>query len=256
MCHLIKYRFLQITRNRPMMFWALAFPMILGTLFYISFGNIGISATGDSDWDPVPVAVINKLETKSSGTFFADFLDAMNGRVLDIQDVKNEKDAKKKLENDEILGIYYVKEIPSLTITKNGVSQSILTSLLNTYNQNAHLFKEIARTHPERLTDAVASLQTNGSFITEKSVGGKTLNPTVLYFFALIAYACMSGAYLSIEAVRDTQANLSPLGARRSITPYRKQFLIFIDMLVLIFIHFINVMILTFYVNYILDIDL
>ena len=107
-----------------------------------------------------------------------------------------------------------------------------------------------------RLTDAVASLQTNGSFITEKSVSGKTLNPTVLYFFALIAYACMSGAYLSIEAVRDTQANLSPLGARRSITPYRKQFLIFIDMLVLIFIHFINVMILTFYVNYILDIDL
>ncbi len=59
--------------------------------------------------DPVPVAVINKLETKSSGTFFADFLDAMNGSVLDIQDVKNEKDAKKKLENDEILGIYYVK---------------------------------------------------------------------------------------------------------------------------------------------------
>ena len=256
MWHLIKYRFLQITRNRPMMFWALAFPMILGTLFYISFGNIGISATGDSDWDPVPVAVINKLETKSSGTFFADFLDAMNGSVLDIQDVKNEKDAKKKLENDEIFGIYYVKEAPSLTITKNGVSQSILTSLLNTYNQNAYLFKEIARTHPERLTDAVASLQTNGSFITEKSVGGKTLNPTVLYFFALIAYACMSGAYLSIEAVRDTQANLSPLGARRSITPYRKQFLIFIDMLVLIFIHFINVMILTFYVNYILDIDL
>ncbi|CDC57706.1 putative uncharacterized protein [Dorea formicigenerans CAG:28] len=256
MWHLIKYRFLQITRNRPMMFWALAFPMILGTLFYISFGNIGISATGDSDWDPVPVAVINKLETKSSGTFFADFLDAMNGSVLDIQDVKNEKDAKKKLENDEILGIYYVKEIPSLTITKTGVSQSILTSLLNTYNQNAHLFKEIARTHPERLTDAVASLQTNGSFITEKSVGGKTLNPTVLYFFALIAYACMSGAYLSIEAVRDTQANLSPLGARRSITPYRKQFLIFIDMLVLIFIHFINVMILTFYLNCILDIDL
>lgn len=128
MCHLIKYRFLQITRNRPMMFWALAFPMILGTLFYISFGNIGISATGDSDWDPVPVAVINKLETKSSGTFFADFLDAMNGSILDIQDVKNEKDAKKELENDEIFGIYYVKETPSLTITKNGVSQSILTS--------------------------------------------------------------------------------------------------------------------------------
>lgn len=323
-----------------MMFWALVFPLILGTLFYISFGNIGVSATGDSDWDPVPVAVINKLDTKSSdtakasgqdvvalqqmftastiiksapetdtnvsddanttsdstapddaniesdatestdinsdsnanaafdagafsdmenmsaGTFFADFLTAMDGEILDIQDVKDEKDAKKKLENDEIVGIYYIKDTPSLTITKNGVNQSILTSLLNTYNQNAHLFKEIAMTHPERLAEAVSSMQTNSSSITEKNVSGKTLDPTVLYFFALIAYACMSGAYLSIEAVHDTQANLSALGARRSITPYRKQFLIFVDMLVLIFIHFINVMILTFYLNNILDISL
>ena len=284
MWHLIKYRFIQITRNRPMMFWALAFPIILGTLFYISFGNTGVSATGDSDWDPVPVAVINKLDTKSSetaktseqdilslttdadtfsnmegmssGTFFADFLNAMNGEILDIQDVKDEKDAKTKLENDEIMGIYYVKETPSLTITKNGVNQSILTSLLNTYNQNAHLFKEIALTHPERLADAVSSMQTDRSSLTEKNVGGKTLDPTVLYFFALIAYACMNGAYLSIEAVQDTQANLSALGARQSITPYRKQFLVFVDMLVLIFIHFINVMILTFYLNNILGINL
>lgn len=257
-----------------MMFWALAFPLILGTLFYISFGNIGVSATGDSDWDPVPVAVINKLDTKSSGTakssgqdvvaleqmsagsFFADFLNAMDGEILDIQDVKDEKDAKKKLKNDEILGIYYVKDTPSLTITKNGVDQSILTSLLKTYNQNAHLFKEIAMTHPERLAEAVSSMQTNGSSITEKNVGGKTLDPTVLYFFALIAYACMSGTYLGIEAVHDTQANLSALGARRSITPYRKQLLVFVDMLVLIFIHFINVMILTFYLNNILGIEL
>ena len=284
MWHLIKYRFIQITRNRPMMFWALAFPIILGTLFYISFGSIGVSATGDSDWDPVPVAVINKIDTKSSettktseqdilslatdadtfsnievmssGTFFADFLNAMNGEILDIQDVKDEKDAKKKLENDEIMGIYYVKETPSLTITKNGVNQSILTSLLKTYNQNAHLFKEIAMTHPERLADAVSSMQTDRSSLTEKNVGGRTLDPTVLYFFALIAYACMNGAYLSIESVQDTQANLSALGARRSITPYRKQFLVFVDMLVLIFIHFINVMILTFYLNNILGIDL
>ena len=284
MWHLIKYRFIQITRNRPMMFWALAFPIILGTLFYISFGNTGVSATGDSDWDPVPVAVINKLDTKSSetaktseqdilslttdadtfsnmegmssGTFFADFLNAMNGEILDIQDVKDEKDAKTKLENDEIMGIYYVKETPSLTITKNGVNQSILTSLLKTYNQNAHLFKEIAMTHPERLADAVSSMQTDRSSLTEKNVGGRTLDPTVLYFFALIAYACMNGAYLSIESVQDTQANLSALGARRSITPYRKQFLVFVDMLVLIFIHFINVMILTFYLNNILGIDL
>ena len=28
------------------MFWALTFPLILGTLFYVSFGNTGLAGTG------------------------------------------------------------------------------------------------------------------------------------------------------------------------------------------------------------------
>lgn len=41
MLHLLKYQFLQTIRSRSIMFWALAFPLILGTLFYVSFGNTG-----------------------------------------------------------------------------------------------------------------------------------------------------------------------------------------------------------------------
>ena len=39
------------------MFWALTFPLILGTLFYVSFGNTGLAGTGETDWEPVPVAI-------------------------------------------------------------------------------------------------------------------------------------------------------------------------------------------------------
>ena len=46
MIHLLKYQFLQTVRSRSVMFWALAFPLILGTLFYISFGNSGLAGTG------------------------------------------------------------------------------------------------------------------------------------------------------------------------------------------------------------------
>lgn len=105
----------------------------------------------------------------------------MNGSVLDIQDVKNEKDAKKKLENDEIFGIYYVKEAPSLTIT-NGVSQVFLTSLLNTYSQNAYLFKEIARTHPERLTDAVHFFADEWQFHHGKKCRWKNIKSDCIVF--------------------------------------------------------------------------
>ena len=45
MLHLLKYQFLQTIRSRSIMFWALAFPLILGTLFYVSFGNTGLAGT-------------------------------------------------------------------------------------------------------------------------------------------------------------------------------------------------------------------
>ena len=48
MLFLFRYRFLQIIREYSVMFWALAFPLILGTLFYFSFGSAGLSATGES----------------------------------------------------------------------------------------------------------------------------------------------------------------------------------------------------------------
>ena len=35
----LKYRFLTLVREKSFMFWALAFPLILAVLFYVSFGN-------------------------------------------------------------------------------------------------------------------------------------------------------------------------------------------------------------------------
>ena len=55
MLFLLKYRFLQIVREFSVMFWALAFPLILATLFYFSFGSAGLSSTGESEWDKIKV---------------------------------------------------------------------------------------------------------------------------------------------------------------------------------------------------------
>ena len=88
------------------------------------------------------------------------------------------------------------------------------------------------------------------------SVGGRTLNPNISYFFALIAYACLSGAFLGVKGCRDIQANLSALGARNCITPTHKMKMLVSNFLVMFGIHFVNIMILTVYVRFVLGIDL
>lgn len=82
------------------------------------------------------------------------------------------------------------------------------------------------------------------------------MDPNVSYFFALIAYACLSGAFLGVKASLDGQANLSALGARRSVTPTHKLRLVLTDMSVLFFVQFVNIIILTVVVRFVFGIDL
>lgn len=265
MLFLFRYRFLQIIREYSIMFWALAFPLILGTLFYFSFGNIGLSTTGDSEWEPVRVAVI---ENAGSGNVaagnsyfdkaqaFSEFLHTLDGGALEILPDISEEEALSALDEEEITGIYYVREEPSLTVGQNGLNESILTAILDSWNQNAAMMADIAMSHPESLMAAIGSLEDYTQMTREESLGGSSLDPNVQYFFALIAYACLSGAFLGMRASFDSQADLTALGARRSVTPTHKLTLILIDMLVLALIHFCDIMILTAYITNILGISL
>ena len=59
-----------------------------------------------------------------------------------------------------------------------------------------------------------------------------------------------------MQASLDGQANLSALGARRSVTPTHKLWLVLTDMSVLFFIQFINIIILTLVVRFGFGIEL
>ena len=150
MLHLLKYQFLQTIRSRSIMFWALAFPLILGTLFYVSFGNAGLAGTGETDWEPVPVAIVTVESSSANAASFLTFLNETDQDMIDIHSYKTEKAAKKALRREEISGIYYVKSVPSLTIASNGINQSILSSLLDSYEKNADMIRDIATQHPEK----------------------------------------------------------------------------------------------------------
>lgn len=255
MLFLFKYRFLQTIREFSVMFWALAFPIILGTLFYFSFGT-STSATGETSWKAIKVAVVSKERSSENAKAFETFLKNMNGELLTLIRSSSEAEALDMLNEEKVTGIFYVKASPSLTVGKNGLNESILTGVLDNFNQNSSMIREILSKHPENLPAVLESLGNYRQTVREETLGGKTLNPNVQYFFALIAYACLSGAFLGVRASFDTQANLTALGARRSVTPTHRLKLVIIDMLVLVTIHFINILILNLYIIKILKISL
>lgn len=251
MLHLMKYQFLQIVREWSTMFWALFFPIILGGFFYISFG----SGNMGEDMEVLKTAVVEEEGETLEKTVFLSFLEELDGDMIEIE-VMEEEEALRALNADEAEGIFYAGREPGLTVAKSGMEQSILKTLLDTYQKNAEMIKTVVKEHPEKIEAATLALEDWKETTEELSVGGRTLDPNISYFFALIAYAALSGMYLGIKECCQSQANLSALGARKSITPTHKLKLILNSFLILTAIQFFNVMVLTGIVQFVFHIDL
>ena len=230
----LKYRFLTLVREKSFMFWALAFPLILAVLFYVSFGNPAGDGMGEK-MQSVPAGVVVTEENPP----FSAFLEALDGDVIEIKEYEDSQEAFAALREGDVTGVFTVKEEPELTVDGSGLAQSILGELMEGYEQQAYLLARAAKDHPEGVERAAAAAleASEESGVREVSLGGRTTNTGVQYFFALIDFSCLSGAYLGIKTCCDGQANLSALGARRSVSPMHKLKGILADFAVLILLH-------------------
>lgn len=245
MLHLIKYRFRQILRMRSLMFWALLFPLILGTLYYFGFWK----NAEDPELEQFDVAVVAE-----EGSPFLEFLDGAKDLLsLHIMDAK---EAERALAGGRVDGIYTDGEERTLTVASNGVASSILETILEQYNSNERLIEQVAEEHPERLKGMVKYMEGYKDRVSETSLGGTVMNSLVEYFFALIGMACMFGCDLGFSVSVTSNADQSSVGMRRNTGYLSRGKIILADFLVVYGIHFVNLGILIFYLKGILKIPL
>ena len=57
--HTMKYTLLNLLRDKGQVFWCIAFPLLLGTMFHFAFGGLG---SGES-FSAIPVAVVMQEES-------------------------------------------------------------------------------------------------------------------------------------------------------------------------------------------------
>ena len=249
MLHLIKYNLLVKVKNFATTFWPLIFPLLLGTMFYFAFGNID-----DADFETVQVGIVKEEEPD---TLFLMFLDQMenNGNHLIAAQELSGTAALAKLENEEISGIYYVGKAPSLTVAANGIPQSILQSVLTSYETGKSTIRQIVRTHPSGLWKGLQKMLNQQEPIIQVSLGGHTINGTVQFFYALIAMTCLYGCFIGFGSAITLQANITALAARRCVTPTHKLKLILSEQIASFLLGYFDVIVLLVYLRYILKLD-
>jgi len=247
--HLIKYDIIVKIKNFNTIFWPLFFPLILATLFYFAFGQMD-----EADFEAVPAAVVAGEE---SDTVFMEFLKGLSDSdepLIQLNEM-SQAEAAEALESHKISGIFTVNETPSLTVSRNGLEESILQSLLESYENSKKTLETVALTHPEGMEAAIGQMSEYSDLVQQVSLGGKTTDGNAQFFYALIAMACLYGCFIGFGSAIGIQANITPLAARRCVTPTHKLKLILTDQLTSFSLGYVDVIILILYLRYILNLD-
>lgn len=249
MLHLMKYNLMVKIKCMNVIFWPLVFPLILATLFYFSFGTME-----EADFETVQTIVVKEGDADTVFLEFLENIEEDESHLVEIREM-SEQEAFSTLEEKKASGIYFVGETPTLTVAGSGIPESILQSLLESYENGKQTLQLVAEKHPEGLPQAIEQMGAYEDLVEQVSLGGRTTDGNAQFFYALIAMACLYGAFIGMDASLTIQANLTPLAARRCVTPTHKLKLILTEMLSCFLLHYVNVLILIAYLRYVLKTD-
>lgn len=259
--HEFKYELIRVLRQKDELFWVLLFPIILGTMFYVAFGNLN-NAT--ENFHTIPAAVCLEKDTKNES--FETVLNMLSKEAdppLLETTYTDWENALTLLEDNSVRGIFKVGETVTLHCVPNenanavtlALEQSILETILREYRTNASVITEIAQTSPEKLPEMFSMMEAPSSYGTTLSLTPGNMDNIIQYYYNLIAMACLFTSFAGAYIAMHHQANLSPLGARKSISPNHKFCSVAAQLLSCLLTQFFCVTINILYLFYVLKID-
>ena len=238
------YRLRVLLRNRSLLFWTFAFPVVLGLLFNLAFGNLDdIMALETSK-----VGIVSTDETKAEQfkSVLKEIKDDDDEVVFKSKEL-SKKEAQAQLSVDEIAGYFEIDaETIELFVSKSGTQQTVLKELLNQYLQNTDKIETLMATgtvQPQMLNQVLEQK----SYVKDGN-GTGNFNLKSFYFFTLVGMTVMYGFMWGLRNANDQQANQSPEGMRLCLIPRNKLLVSFANMLASFVLFFVQTtLILMFY---------
>lgn len=253
--HLFQYRIKSLLRGKVILFWSLIYPILLSILFFITFGShIGENST----FEMADVAVV----TTDKAFIEGDFLEVIstveyseNNRMFQVHEC-DETTAKDMLSKGEVIGIVYLSEDLKIEVTGSGLYQSILKIFTDSYKRNVAIYTDLYTEAPEKAEAVNAVITETRDYLHNVSIAGADADSDINYFYAIIAMTCMFGCFIGVQLGNELEANASPLAARKCMSSAHRLTIIVADMLAAFVLDYVNIMIVTVFVKYVLGINI
>ena len=265
--HNFKYSLKTLFRNKALIFWTFAFPIILGTFFNMAFSNIESS----EKLDIINIAIIKNDDFNNNEIFktaFEELSDKNNDERLFETRYTTEEDAKKLLKDEEIVGyMKLVNDEPKLTFTTSGINETIFKYVSEEITQTSNIIKNLSEEEIKKEMIAgnynidYESIYNNVIELTEEddvrlnNVSNSNLGYTMIEFYTLIAMACLYGGILGAVAINQNLANMTNQGKRVSVSPTSKGKIILSSVLASYITQLVGVALLFLYTIFVLKVD-
>lgn len=258
--HNFKYSFITLFKNKMLIFWTFAFPIILGTLFNMAFKDI----ENNEQLDIIDIAIVENEQFKNNKIYrevFNNLSDENNEeRLFDIQYV-NLEEAKKLLEEDEISGYLLYENEFKITVKSSGINETILKTVTEEIKQNEIMINNLTEQEIKKgnynyqliSKDILTTIANSKANIED--ISNSNLSYTMIEFYTLIAMACLYGGILGMTSLNQCLANQSSNGKRFSISPVKKSKLIFSSLLASYLTQIIGLVLLFLYTYFVLKVD-
>lgn len=269
--HNLKYSLKTLFKDRMLIFWTFAFPIILGTFFNMAFSNIEKS----EKLDIIDIAVVENEEITNNDIYkktFEILSDTDNEeRLFNTRYVK-EEEAKQLLEDDKISGYILIEEKPKVVVNTSGINETIIKYVVEEIAQSEEIMMDVAEkiiqgqnemyldetgnfnsVYAKVYADVIKMMEENDINIENKS--SNNLSYTMIEFYTLIAMTCLYGGILGMVAINKNLANMSSNGKRVSVSPTSKRKMILSSALAGYITQIIGIALLFAYTIFVLKVD-
>lgn len=215
--HNFKYSLKNAFRQKEFLFWILAFPIILGTFFYVAFNSM---YEKESMFNKIPVAIVENTEN----TAFKEVIKELSSGEDAMFDSKftDSQTALDMLKTNDIIGIINVDSELSLTVSNDGIKQTIIKSFLDQYQIRESIITETVNNNPQNLQSVIDAMSQEINCNESLSLSNGNMDTYIQYFYNLIAMAAFFGSISGLYIAINNQGNLSAIAARKCISPTNK----------------------------------
>jgi len=272
--HNLKYSFKTLLKNKMLIFWTFAFPIILATFFNMAFSDI----EKNEKLDIIDIAIIDNESFRENQIFKETFQELGNNKSKEQLfkiEYTNEEEARKLLESDKISGYLLLEEKPKVIVSKNGINQTILKYVVEEIETNSEMFQSVSeRRINEKIQEEILKGKMDLDYnalsqeiiqetmkmlqnqkIQIKDISNPNLSYTMIEFYTLIAMTCLYGGILGMTSINKCLANMSHNGKRISISPVSKTKLILSSVLASYLVQLIGIVLLFLYTIFIIKVD-